>query len=383
MPLVIVRAVKQYFYFVQTRVAVLAAIGIGCLFFTFSGTHAQAEDDMFTVHAVPIETSGASGTEARNTAMYEIEAKAFRVLLKQLTPDTADTLASTVSRSQITQMVQGIAVDEEKFLGNQYKALMSVSFSPTKVHSLIGQAGSRMATIANNAPPLLLPVYFNGPSPVLMEGDNPWKTAWNSATLSNSFRNVSLPVGDLEDITLTTADMAAQGDYTLLQPIAGKYHTSTILVAVARLEQDPASNSPVLNVILRKVTPSETSSNTFIFHGQPGQNLSDLMTNAVSGIINQTGKPQTVAQASAPPKELHPIDVIIPFNNLGEWTRIRQHLKNVRAIEKMQIKNLGARYVNMVFYSRATQEELSQQFQKNGFSSTVSGNNTVLHLMSF
>lgn len=367
MPSQIVRVVKQYF---------CLGVLLTCL---PAPLWAQADD--YTAHGVPIEITGTSAVDARNQAMVAVEEKAFRQLVEERAPTEAPRILSSVNRAQISLMVAGTEIEQEKFSGNQYRALMSVSFSPNAVRKLLGATQPLPAPVTSapaGTSTLVIPVYtVEGKSTVILD-DNPWKHAWDNATRNNQLLNLSLPLGDLEDIAVVTASNAAQGTFATFSSLAQKYHAKDFLIADARLEHDAMNNSLILRITLKQLSPSGTLGNTLLYRGQPGQDEATVLANATQDVLAQLGqRPQQELLAG-----VHDVSVTVPYNQLSDWVRAKARIKKVSAVERISVNYIGSRFANLTLSTHQSQEELVTQLQNNGFTTSVSPNGvTILRLV--
>ena len=376
----LVRSVTHYLYFVHNCTAKrLFLWGILVVFLPYSSVFAQ--NTPFTITGIPVETNGKTASEARSQAMLYAESRAFNLLMQQLTPPYAHNKLPKLSPKEIAGMVQGIEVEEEKVVGSHYRASLSVSFYPHYIRSLLET--NSIALVQQKTPPLLiLPVFTQTEETVLFEGDNAWSDAWNSIQLADSLINFSLPIGDLDDLTLVSAEMATSSNYALLKPIADKYNVTTILVAYAKHGKDPITQSPMLSVTLRRLEPENTTSTIASFTGNANDELPILLNTAAHTIITQLNN-QWKIKEGASASSLKTFTVNVPFSSLYEWARIRRQLNNTSFIDKTTVISFTSRNATLTVHSRDSKEVLLRHLQEKGFGATLTGNGISLKLSDY
>lgn len=343
----------------------------------------QAEN--FTVESIHVEATGQTATEARSRAMSEAERKGFIELVTRLSDETTATRLSQERQRSISLMVQGVEVKNEKMSTSSYAADVTLSFSPEQIRALLPEATAAPAPSTTSTVPtaitvqtpvlLVLPIFTQDGQTVLLGGSSWWDT-WNNAQPSGSMP-FSLPIGDLEDISLVPLQAVRSGDFSQVKPLADKYHVNHIIAADATSTIDTETSTPVINVTLYDLKPDGASSQSMQFKGQPGETLPELLAKAVNGIISASGDISNQVQAATSQRLL----VKAQFSSLREWQMVQQRLKSISAVQKTSVERFAGRYAVVAIYSATDADALAQALSQSGLSFTPSANMPIIRLI--
>lgn len=101
----------------------------------------RAQDETWTVRAIPVDVAGPDAVAARDRAIADASRQAWGQLLDRIAaPDRAAALR-TLPGPEIEAMVQGIEIDDERVAPNRYRASLSVAFDPDRVRNRLAGAG--------------------------------------------------------------------------------------------------------------------------------------------------------------------------------------------------------------------------------------------------
>lgn len=364
------RPVTHYCHFVYHSLLILLLAGT---VFTFS---AKAEN--FSVENIHAQAIGQTATEARQRAMSEAESKAFFQLISRLSDEATATRLLETYQSNISQMVQGAQISNEKISATSYNADVILSFNPDQIQSLLSQSGVSVAEKPSLST-LVLPVFTQNDRTVLLGSANPWRDAWNNTQIGGSAVTFVLPLGDLEDISLAPLQAVHSSHYDQLKTLADKYHTQRILVADATYGQDIDTHDPVLSVVIYDMQPDNTVNSTMQFKGNAGETTSTLLARAVTALVSGLNSNWS-NQGQLTMGDAEKILVKTPFASLKEWQDIQKRLNTVATIQKTSVERLAGRYAIVAVYSSGKKEDLPQYFQQSGFAFTPSDTMPVVEL---
>lgn len=327
-----------------------------CLVMPF-GTWAEE----FPVESIHVEASGQTATEARSRAMSEAERKGFLELVTRLSDEVTAARLSQEKQRDISLMVQSVEVKNEKISASSYSADVKLTFSADQIRALLPQGGAiPTATETTEAPAtLVLPLFTQNNQTVLLGRDNPWWEAWGRVQPGKGASFI-LPIGDLEDISLSSLPVVRAGDYNQLKPLADKYHTGGILVADAVYGVNPETQAPEISVTVLDLKPEGANNRSVQVTSQPGETLPELLAKAVNAVVNGV---HNSAQNQAGEKLL----VKISFSSLKEWQMAQQRLKSVSMVQKTAVERLAGRYAVVAVYSTAQPEAVPKTFEQGGF----------------
>ena len=92
---------------------------------------------IFKINNIKALGSGESAKEAKNNAIADAQGKAFGKLLKRITPDYTQHLWPELETEEISELVQGIDIDNEKLTSTHYEAVLNISFNEVFVEKLL------------------------------------------------------------------------------------------------------------------------------------------------------------------------------------------------------------------------------------------------------
>lgn len=386
---------KQRLFSCQALLALVT-----CLLF---GQAAQAQTN-YTIRGIEVETTAGDGTAARMAGLEEAETTAFKQLLEQLLPaDEAAARAAATPAHRISSMVRGYEVQNERVGATSYSATLDVNFDPAQVSAFIRQAnqpqavqgspdGVLKAPPAGTAPPvaaaaprtggniLVLPVWAaNQNRPLLWEGDNPWRAAWNQAERSDT-QYIRLPIGDQSDRMMMDAEPAMKAPYDRFSVIAERYQSSTVVVAVASTTVVSGVNA--LQVDLRMLGRDGQRETPPLYYEQEGDETGEqLLTRAAEDIIarqmqaaqQRAAQQQTQqTQQSREPQQAtsyaprSKITVLSRLSRPNEWVQLRRRLQGLAAVEQVDLSAISSQQVDLVVHYRGSPDVLEAQMQEQG-----------------
>ena len=160
---------------VMSSVLLLLAVLLG------GALPAQAQDSLYTVSNVHVDATGASSTEALNTAIEQGRSKAFQILYRRLTRQLDWPRQPALDAAALLRISRGYNLANERRSTTRYVADVTYMFNPEGVARTL-----RAAQIAFSQAPakriLVIPM-----SPGVSHG------AWAQALMAPSFRDSAVP----------------------------------------------------------------------------------------------------------------------------------------------------------------------------------------------
>lgn len=315
---------------------------------------AQAQDT-FLVENIQVDASGTSASEARDKAIQQATLQGFETLSSRISGAPI-----TLPYDRIASLVQEMQVSSERFSSERYTATFSLRFAPDMVRAALGDRGLTVQDTMPDQPvakrTILLPVFTKDNTSLLMEGRNPWRTAWDKVKPDA----IALPVGDLEDLTLATPETALKGNYTTINPIATKYHANEIIVAHAYYTQPR-----VLTVTLRYVAPTGVTIRTGDILVLPGEAEPALLERAARQVAAIWSK-ETQQQASNLNAPRQQLQARVTFNELRQWNAIRSRLTQATGLQDVEVIAIMPKYVDIAFSAPGSMDDITQRLQDRG-----------------
>ncbi|HEX2751661.1 MAG TPA: DUF2066 domain-containing protein, partial [Alphaproteobacteria bacterium] len=226
------------------------------------------EDSMLIVTDVIVDKTAQNAVLAREEAMGEARRLAFRMLAERHLSPSAYANLKMPNDTTIATLVQDFEIKSEQLSSTRYVANFTVRFRdavrnfisipvmPRRAYDDNVGTGSALPGAAQNSamanqqtptgtmmPPtlddgslLILPYYENmAGKTVLWEDPNPWRQMWQLSPPrpSNGKHQVTVPMGDIADISAGSADAVWTGDYTAIEKLRRQYGVAQVVLAVA------------------------------------------------------------------------------------------------------------------------------------------------------
>lgn len=371
------------------RRVVLGLSAVLCLTMLIAPRVGYAESVSYTISNVEVSATAADGTTARMNAMSQAESEAFKRLLEQLlAADEAATRSANAKAFEISRMVRGYEVHDEKVGATSYSATLDVNFDQAQVQNFLnqsvapatGQQVGQTAGIVPPAPPrvqdtgqpvmrsnvLVLPVLTVNDQTLLWEKQNVWRAIWNRAERSDT-QFIRLPIGDQSDSMVMDADQVLSLPYGSFSPIAERYQAATVIVAEAYPTVSSGVNA--LGVRLRSLG-MQGQSNVLELNYERGSNETqdELMLRAAEDVISRImreGQARSVdqVQAQAPRSKL---TVLTRLNELQDYVVIRNRLMGLPIVEQVEVSAISSQQADLVVHFRGTLQQLETAMASQG-----------------
>ena len=321
----------------------LNSLMAACLFLSLwlisTPSSAGRLQDVFTIANVSVDETAQTAAIARATAIQHGQREAINTLFERLVMRADDELLPLLPETEVTALVQGFEVANEKTSSRRYLANLTFKFKKQEVRSLLKREGIPFTeTIAK--PTLVLPVFAFGGTRVLWDDPNPWRQAWAvRARMDTGLLPFVVPFGDLEDLTTIDADQAIEGDEAALQRMARRYQAEEVLVAHAAVSFQGGGDAPTVQVVLRRFGPLGERVIVEQFDGQRGDQIPDLLqgvANVVTIDLEEEWKALTLLDFGTK----FALDARVPLTGLQDWLTVRRVLKESAVVQKSRLTAL-------------------------------------------
>ncbi|WP_258549118.1 DUF2066 domain-containing protein [Thalassospira profundimaris] len=302
-----------------------------------------AAQDLYTVSGIHVDKSAASATQARDAALASGQQIAFSRLISRLTLMGPGAAAGMADQNTIINMVRDFGVTNEKTSSVRYIADMSVRFKPDQVRQFLQNRNIPFAeTIARKV--LILPVFSSQGYTSLWDDPNPWRDAWSRVSGESGLVPITLPVGDLDDISTISVEQAQSGDQAALDRIGQRYGAN---VAVADAEMSGTGDAQAVDISVTRYDASGAPQ-VFGVHESmaAGESVADVLQRAATDVR---------AQLENSWKQANMIDygaggelmLFIPITGMDDWARIENRLENLPVIKLMRVVAMSRREVQV------------------------------------
>lgn len=297
----------------------------------------RAEADPFTVADVDVDVTAADASVAKMKAIGEAQVKAFHRMVERLaTREQADRMRD-LDAATIGRLMASLRIQNERTGPNRYIARLTISFLPDKVRELLDRYDVRR--VEEQAPPVtMLPLWIGEEKPLLWEEENPWRRAWLRLDLRNSITPVTMPLGDLADISMIGPIDVLNEDRDKFEAIAERYRTEHVLIAAA--EQTARNEIEARLIGISAVGRIDLHDRVRVEDGNveaAARVLAGRLLSAMEALWKERGgRPMT----SRAPTES--VMVAIPFGSLAEWNTIRGRLLSMPGVADLETETLSS-----------------------------------------
>lgn len=326
--------------FLRRRLAGGLVLALALLPLVAAAQAVDSRQDVFTIAGVPVDATAASAAAAREQARAEGQRIAFGKLLERLTLAADRNRLPKASDATLNELVRGFEVARERRSGVRYLAEYTFHFHPIGVRRFLRQANIPFAETPSK-PLIVLPVLREGETAVLWDDTNRWRDAWSQRTPQPSLVPLTLPLGELADVSAIDGPAAVAGDDLRLQAIAQRYGGGDVLVAQAVLTG--ANDDRKLVVTATRYVPGspgheQSWSNTYV--ALPKESEADLLGRGADGTaitMEEAWKAANVLDFN----QNGTLHAHVPAANLQEWIAVRDRLTDIPAVRGSDLLALG------------------------------------------
>ena len=321
-----------------------AMLLLGALCALSAPAAAQSRFDVFTIAPVRVDVTAASASAARDQALIEGERRALQMLIERLTLAAGRSRLPQPNSAQLSDLVQGFEVANERRSGVRYIADYTFHFRPDSVRQLLGQAGIAFAETPSK-PLVVLAVLLDGDRAALWDDPNPWRDAWARAKLPPGLVPLVIPLGEIADVAAIDTDAALHGDDARLRSLSQRYDGDDVLVTAATVSQGATRS---LDVVTSRYTPGnpasrQTWSNSVT--ANPTESDTAMMTRALADTMARVEEAWKVANI-LDLRQSGTLTVRVAAGSLRDWVVVRDRLTGIPAVRSSQLMSIdrgGAR----------------------------------------
>lgn len=332
-----------------------AALGL-VLLAVLGRAGAATEEDVFAIADVPVDATASDAQLARAAALADGQRQAVGRLFRRLVPDSQVPHLPTLTDEEITELVRGFEVDEERVAPDRYRAFLTFRFKPEPIRRLLRASAVPFAE-TRSRPILVLPVYQARGNVILWEDANAWRLAWGDLPPLDGLVPVVVPLGDLADMGDIGAQAALAGDAERLAAIAARYGAGATVVAIARLQTDPLFNMPILQVTLQRYGTDRLE----ISGGRYGAGREDTLGSllATAARVSRKQLEETWKEANLLRFDRQAtLEIEIPLASFQAWLDIRRRLAEPAQVRRVRLAALSPTFARVILHYLGDAERL-------------------------
>lgn len=213
----------------MTRLPAPVLLLIALIACTTPALAAPARPDLFTVAGVSVGASAELAISARDAAMAQGRAAAWRTLFRRLTAAANWRKEPMLDERALERMIRSFEVANERRSTTRYLAEVTFRFNPVAVRNLLRQAN--IAYTETRSPPVLvIPLIAGTPG---FDPMSTWFASWLDPQLQQGLVPFVTPAADDADAALFERPDLAQPDWAALAPMARRYNADAVILAIA------------------------------------------------------------------------------------------------------------------------------------------------------
>lgn len=317
-----------------------------------------AKANLYTADMISVSAEANSAVEARDLALNHAVSEAFPMMMQRVA--LSDTSHVQATPAEMSALVQGVSIANEKTTPTKYMADVTVQFKPKEVQDFFNRHGVLYIT---KEPPkyLFIPIFIEGNKAVIFDEQSPLYQAMKKGISGGSIYEFVTPLGDEEDIKTVTLDMLNSGDLTDLNALLIRYRTDYAL---------PVRVTKTGNIykVQAKSYPQNTSGADVLFAvSSNAANIPAVMTQILKKTAGELEKKWRQNQ-TALTDQRGEMTVIIPINGLSEWVAIEKQIKSLPFLDKVKVQALHKKQVFLRITYADTLDNIVRKMDKAGFS---------------
>lgn len=311
---------------------------------------AQTEQDktsvrqprIYTIYDIFIDETARSADQARRIALAKGQRQALdKLFQKIIRMEDMQRLPEFDSR-QVSELVSGFEIGEEKSSRVRYMAKLTVHFSREKIYDLLSSMDIPFAETLSNSV-LVVPVMEQGGAVLLWQNTNVWLKAWQAFDTINNLVPVEVPHISLENRMSLNAWQAHEGQGANLEDFRQKKGLDRLYVAMAKIEQDISSNETALNLTLRDGDTGEVAYEIGIVHKIDPENRQEDMAELYLAAIQEATtwiddqwKQRVLVHFDSGSR----VELTVMLDEPKDWFDVRARLENISLIRGLVIKEI-------------------------------------------
>ncbi|WP_445682007.1 DUF2066 domain-containing protein [Radicibacter daui] len=327
--------------------------------------------ELFAVHDVAVDATSDNAAKARDIARAQGERDAFQRLIERLVLPEDRVRVPPVSDDELTNLIRNFEVQNERTSTVRYLGTYTFRFDPAGVGALLTRAG--VPYIDKQAPGLLvLPVYNDGSRPILWEGANPWFDSWQATPPKSPLVTLSVPYGDLSDVTTISGQQAAEGDQQAIGQMLDRYHVQEAVVAeLVAGSPDPVTATSALTLRLHRLSGFNDSGIDIVSvpPGVEGATAADRFALAEGVVVNAVAD-SWKRLAFSGGAHADTLDLTLPVGSLQDWISARKLLTGLPFVQGIDVTSLTVHEVQFRVRYTGGVPQLQQALAQNGYSIT-------------
>lgn len=289
---------------------------------------------IYTIYNISIDETAATSSRASQAAVRAAQRIALEKLFRKIIREEDHAALPVLTDGQITELVSGLEVANEKSSRIRYIADFTVHFSRDKVYNFLSERQLPFAETLSSPVSILALLEKEG-AVVLWEKTNAWRTSWMNYDTANNLVPIRIMAPSLAHRMAITAWQAQQGNRELLQSFADSQGIRKLYVMSARIENNVTVGRKTLELI--------------IFSNGEGEYRTTIdvenTTDEVEGLYNEAIKKATYWLDNQWKEKVmihfgtsSHLNVNIKYDRSEDWFEIKKRLESISLIRKVTLR---------------------------------------------
>ena len=300
---------------------------------------------IYTIYNISIDETASNSKQASRAAVRAAQRVALDKLFRKIIRQEDHASLPKLNDGQITELVSGLEVANEKSSRVRYMADFTVHFSRDKIYNFLSEQQIPFAETLSTPASILAVVEKNG-AVILWEKNNGWRKMWDEYDTANNLVPIQVIETTLANRMAITAWQTQQGDMELLQKFADTQKIRGLYVMNARIDNDLTRERNTLELVIFKVGEDKHEFRTTIIVENSEDEFAELYNEAIKQAtywLDNQWKEKVMIHFGT---SSH-LKVNIKYGRSEDWFKIKRKLESISLIRKVIIKNFTIMAANV------------------------------------
>ena len=331
-------------------------------------------ETLFTINGIEVDETARNASIARSQAISKAESIAFDSLKRKLVAMDDLHLLSNSDFLDVSSLVRGIEVREERAFSNRYMAKINITFSPEAIIEIFTKAGASFILNAGSQV-CVAHAHKEGLITRLWEGDNRARAVWQEMNLQNRLRDYKVAQGVLRERKALNAEAAEYGSFENAETFGKGCGSGAGLVVFTNITGDQSGADYDLNYQYW-ISDMQIHDQGSI-HAIEGKGVEDLMAMVVTRIIEDSDESwrQTAMVRGDEKEEIY---LLVHTDQLESLAVAQQKLASLSIVSEIKTIRIGIPLSEMQIVYTGSHEQLAKAVGQIGYSLEPWGDESLL-----
>ena len=296
-----------------------------------------AKNQVFIIKNILVDTTSSSSSLAKEIALKDAQEEAFASLMRKiLLKGEYDKVVTIMKDKNVVSFVEEIEVDNEKTTAERYIGSISVKFKEKEILSFLKKNKIKFS-ITRSKPLLILPVYSYGGATYLWDDKNIWGELWADNKSNAGLIPIKSSDGKFKDFIYVNPNQILKKNMENLKNIADLYDSKGVLIAFLKKKysRDKSKTFLDLNLTIHRFDGGEPNNFKDLIEIETDLYSDSFLLTAKSKVQDFVDNQWKVENILS--NNMNSIKLTINFNNLKEWTNIKNILGSISIVNKLSI----------------------------------------------